>query len=91
MAFVRASAEVARMELVDFGRARLLQDGPARPASEREDGHRALVRAQLARIGNNLNQIARTMNSHGGVPPLELVNLLKDIRAVFERSVAGDY
>lgn len=90
MTFVRAAAEVARMEVVDFGRARVLQDGPMRPSAEAEDV-RALLRAQLARLGNNLNQIARLMHANGSIPPNELLALLRDIRAVFERSVAGDY
>lgn len=91
MAFVRAAAEVAEMEVVDFGRARVLQDGPMRPEDDPAENDRALLRAQLARLGNNLNQIARMMHANGSVPPEELVGLLHDIRAVFERSVAGDY
>jgi hypothetical protein len=91
MAFVRAAAEVARMEIVDFGRARVLQDAPVRPQSEAIDDRRAILRASLARLGNNLNQIARMMHANGGVAPDELASLLRDIRAVFERSVAGDY
>lgn len=86
MAWVRAAAEVAKMEPVDFGRARLLSDAPALAKSDPWSQEQALLRIQLGRLGNNLNQIARAMNAHGGVPPAELTSLLADIRAVFERS-----
>ncbi len=86
MAWVRAAAEVANMQPVDFGRARLLADAPMFAKPDPWAQEQTLLRVQLARLGNNLNQIARIMHANGGVPPQELTALLRDIRAVFNRS-----
>ncbi len=91
MAWVRAEAEVARMLRADFGRARVLVDAPMVVRYDLWSQERTLLRIDLARLGNNLNQIARVMHANGGVPPDELVALLSEIRAALNRSEAGDH
>jgi hypothetical protein len=81
LAWLRARAARSSMSLVDYGRAQLLADRPLRsrplPGTNRLD---PLFVAQVSRIGNNLNQIARRMNGLDIPPPPELVPLLDTIR-----------
>jgi hypothetical protein len=69
--------------LVDFGRAQLFAERPVRlrplAGSSLLD---PLFIAQVSRIGNNLNQIARRMNARDVQPPPSLVPLLDAIRDI---------
>lgn len=83
LAWLRARAARTGMSLVDYSRAQLLADRPLRvarlPGANQLD---PLFIAQLSRIGNNLNQIARRMNGLDIPPPPELPPLLDAIRDI---------
>jgi hypothetical protein len=75
------------MRPVHFGRAMLL-DKNKQPASKPETSHgniNRLVYGQLARLGNNLNQIVRRLHQTGDPLPADLEPLLNDIRAILAR------
>jgi hypothetical protein len=88
------------MHVVDFARGALVQiaktgvipatpetahstDGSTLPASRYDK----LAIAQLQRLGNVLNQIARHMHTTGQLPLEPLVTLLDDIRAMLLRGL----
>jgi hypothetical protein len=81
--FLRSRAARLGMRLVDYGRTQLLADRPRRvarlPGSNQLD---PLFIAQVSRIGNNLNQIARRLNQLDFPPPPELAPLLDTIRDI---------
>jgi hypothetical protein len=89
LAWLRAQSARSGMSLVDHSRAQLLVDRPLRaarlPGANQLD---PLFIAQVSRIGNNLNQIARRMNRSDIPPPPELLPLLDTIRDII-RTGAG--
>ena len=74
----------AQMRLVEYGRLTLLskQHTPAPSPVAQID---RLAYEQLKRLGNNLNQIARHLHTHGGSVPGSLEGLLRDIRIILNR------
>lgn len=81
---LRLRAAAAEMHLVHYSRAVLLSDGAAPPPPPVAMTDR-LTYEQLKKIGNNLNQIARFVNTMRKPPPPSLEPLLADIRAVLNR------
>jgi len=75
-----AAAERAGLSLAGYARSTLLSAPPVRqarrPPVERAELARLL--AQLGKIGSNVNQIARVLNSDGDTPP-ELAGVPEDI------------
>jgi hypothetical protein len=68
--FVRRQAEESGMVLSDFVRSRVLVAVRNKKKEYRE------VATQIARLGNNVNQIARWVNSHKSVADGKLVIML---------------
>lgn len=83
---IKRRAEAVGMRPVHFGRAVLL-DQTAMPAAKHEPDSNIdrLIYGQLARLGNNLNQMVRHFNKSGKPPPSDLEPLLKDIRQLIAR------
>ena len=85
LAFVEAQAAAAGIGLAEFVRRRVLgrRVAPARTAAD----DRLLL--ELNRVGVNINQIARALNSdrpeHG-----DLANTLTDLRAVLAMAAANE-
>jgi hypothetical protein len=83
---IRQRANAVGMRPVHFGRA-LLLDKERQPEVKREP-HRNLNRliySQLARLGNNLNQMVRHLHQTNDPVPADLEPLLKDIRQILAR------
>jgi hypothetical protein len=83
-AVVATRAAAAQMRIVEYSRLVLLsKHGIVAPAPVAQIDR--LAYEQLKRLGNNLNQIARHLNKHGGGAPASLAVLLEDIRTVLNR------
>lgn len=87
---VRARAAALGMRPVHFGRAVLLEASATPHAhSHREQAPQSnldrLIYGQLARIGNNLNQMMRQMHRFRDPLPRDLEPLLADIRKMIAR------
>ena len=83
---LRTRAAASSMRLVDFARAQLLMTRPARIRKPGEPPQvDPLFIAQVSRIGNNLNQIARRLNTLDILPPPTLQPLLEAIRDIIRR------
>ncbi len=94
---LRSRADAAGMHLVDFGRDLLLRRrAPSvrhadHPDPDAATAQTALARAalllvhELRRLGNNLNQIARRLNTREEPAPPSLEPLLREIRALLNR------
>lgn len=91
---LRSRADAAGMHLVDFGRDLLLRRRTPSSANvdpEIVDAQNTLARAalllthELRRLGNNLNQIARRLNTLDEAAPPSLEPLLREIRALLNR------
>ncbi|RED25770.1 mobilization protein MobC [Rhodopseudomonas thermotolerans] len=89
--FVCQCAAAKGMRPVDYSRARLLTEWQASAAIVTV-GHQGdpAFRVQLSRLGNNLNQIVRRMNSFDEPCPPTLEPLLQDIRTLIIRSGGDD-
>jgi hypothetical protein len=75
-----------------LGRALILD--PSRDApTKRPEARNAnrLIYGQLARLGNNLNQLVRHLHKTGDPLPPDLEPLLRDIRQVMERVRPDDH
>ena len=85
---VRQRAEAADMRPAHFSRA-LVLDESRKPAVKPEADHSSirLLYMQLARLGNNLNQLVRHLHRHGGPMPRELEPLLHEIRRLITRNL----
>lgn len=84
---IRRRAEAVGLRTAHFGRALLLD--PAQKANlpkEAGSNLNRLIFSQLARLGNNLNQIARHLNRTGDPLPVDLEPLLRDIRQILMRA-----
>jgi hypothetical protein len=87
--YTRAAA--CRMRPVDYGRSRLFGgSGKAAEAAGTAAHLDPLFHAQLSRLGNNLNQIARHLNTMSGPAPASLEPLLREIRALINDGAARD-
>ena len=79
-------ADALGMRPVHFGRTVLLgQSGASQGKAEPASNTPRLIHAQLARLGNNLNQMVRHLHHTGDPVPSDLEPLLNDIR----RLIAG--
>ena len=90
LATIKKRAEAVGMRPVHFGRALLLD--PERRIAVDGDAPRnvdRLIYGQLARLGNNLNQMVRHLHRTGDPLPADLEPLLKDIRHILDRR--GDH
>jgi len=83
-----ARAGRAGMRPVDYGRARLLgtRSDPALALGAPAPHLDPLFVANLSRLGNNLNQIARRLNTLGFPPPPSLEPLLRQIRILITQA-----
>ena len=78
------------MRPVDYGRARLFAEWRVAEAAAASAGHLdPLLLAQLSRIGNVINQIARRMHVFGQPAPPSLDALLQQVRALISRRIPG--
>ena len=91
---LKSRADAAGMHLVDFGRDLLLRRrAPSARHSDPDavEAQGTLARAalllvhELRRLGNNLNQIARRLNTRDEPAPPSLEPLLREIRAMLNR------
>ena len=88
---IRTRAEAVGMRVVHFGRALLTDhDRKIAPKLAPEGNIQRLIYAQLVRLGNNLNQIARHAHRTGDPLPTDLEPLLKDIRQIIDRRCRDD-
>lgn len=85
---IRQRAEALGMRPAHFGRALVLEES-CRPAMKSNVEHSAtrLLYLQLARLGNNLNQLVRHLHRYGGPIPRELDPLLHEIRRLITRNM----
>ncbi len=83
------AAQAAGMRPVDYGRAKLLSK-TRRTSRTACVVHQPepVVLVQLSRIGNNLNQIARSLNELSVDVPEDLAPLLTELRGIL-RMAAG--
>jgi hypothetical protein len=91
LASIRERARALGMRPAHFGRALLLDQSRMR-AAEREPGSHVerLIYGQLARLGNNLNQMVRHLHRTGDPLPADLEPLLRDIRQIMARGCRDD-
>ena len=82
-------ANALGMRPVHFGRTVLLgTDRVSERARETTNPGTRLILAQLARLGNNLNQMVRHLHQTGDPLPADLEPLLNDIRQIVARGVS---
>jgi hypothetical protein len=75
----------AGMRPVDYARAQLLAPRRITASMAAMPPHLdPLFHAALSRVGNNINQIARQLNTHGHAPPPSLELLLGEIRTLLK-------
>jgi hypothetical protein len=80
---LHARAAACGMRPVDYGRARLFAERRTADAKPAGEPHLApLFLTHLSRLGNNLNQIARRLNTVGQSAPPTLEPLLRELRAL---------
>jgi hypothetical protein len=86
LASIKRRAEALGMRPVHFGRSLLLDQG-RKLAAKSDTNHNVgrLIYGQLARLGNNLNQMVRHLHLTGEPPPSDLEPLLRDIRQIIAR------
>ena len=80
LAIVQEQAARAGLSLSDFSRRVILRKRVAPAITDTDEA----ALAELARIGVNLNQLARRANASGKVPP-QLAEALADVCAAVER------
>jgi Bacterial mobilisation protein (MobC) len=86
LANIKRRAAALGMRPVHFGRALLLDEGHRLTiTSEPRDNSQRLICNQLARLGNNLNQMVRHLHRTGDPLPPDLEPLLNDIRKIIGR------
>ena len=83
LARIRQRAAAVGMRPVHFGRALVVSEKHGAPAPE--NSQERLLYHQLARLGNNLNQLLRHLHSTGDPVPADLEPLLKDIRQIIAK------
>ena len=82
-------ANALGMRPVHFGRTVLLgTDRVSERARETTNPDTRLILAQLARLGNNLNQMVRHLHQTGDPLPADLEPLLNDIRQIVARGIS---
>jgi hypothetical protein len=89
---IHARAVARGMRPVDYGRARLLGSGRMDANAEAARPHLdPLFYASVSKLGNNLNQIARRLNTFGDPAPAALEPLLREIRAIINKGMPVDH
>lgn len=75
------------MRPIDYGRAKLLGEQAVATATSPNRPHLdPLFLCELSRLGNNLNQLTRKLNSFPQPAPPTLEPLLQEIRAMIARA-----
>jgi hypothetical protein len=83
---IKRRANAVGMRPVHFGRALILDQGRKLSGNRDAANHLSrLIYDQLARLGNNLNQMVRHLHQTGDPLPADLEPLLKDIRQILAR------
>lgn len=86
-AIIEAAADAAELTVGSFVRAKMLKKSVTketrRPSIDREILGRAL--GMLGKVGGNINQIAKHLNSGGNVPNAEIVKALNDFANLREQ------
>jgi Bacterial mobilisation protein (MobC) len=83
---IKRRASALGMRPVHFGRAVLLDTNRKPTAKRAPQGNvERLIYCQVARLGNNLNQMVRHLHRTGDPLPADLEPLLKDIREIIAR------
>lgn len=90
---LKNAARRSHMSLSDFVRARVLKARKSRSnngsaADPTEDTAARALAHQVHKVGVNLNQIARQMNTFQKPPPAELDELLHQIRSYIRQAQA---
>ena len=86
-AWVAKEATAIGMKPGEYGRAKVLADRPvAVPVESMGPRHDPLFLAHLARIGNNLNQIARKLHAFNVPAPEEIMPLLRLAREALQQA-----
>lgn len=84
-AWVLQQAVAVRMTPVDFGRAQLFATRKLRKLPESAAHLDPLFMAQMGRIGNNLNQIARRLHQFHTPAPADLEDVLASVREIIRK------
>jgi len=83
---IKRRASAVGMRPVHFGRALILDQSRKHSGNPDASDHLSrLIYDQLARLGNNLNQMMRHLHRTGEPVPADLEPLLKDIRQILAR------
>ena len=86
-AIIEAAADAAELTVGSFVRAKILKKivtkEVRRPSIDREILGRAL--GMLGKVGSNINQIAKHLNSGGNVPNAEIAKALNDVSFLKEQ------
>jgi hypothetical protein len=82
---IQNRARALGMRPVHFGRAVLLDQRRIVASTNEASNHTRLIYDQLARLGNNLNQLVRHLHQSGDPLPRDLEPLLNDIRRVLAK------
>ena len=85
---LQTRADAVGLRLTAYARSVLLQQEVQRQAISAASRYDRLVYQQWARVGSNLNQVARQLNSFAGVSAQDVEAVLSDIRALISRDRA---
>ena len=86
LAGIKRRAEAVGMRPVHFSRSLILGDQRKPTKNDDAVNHISrLIYGQLARLGNNLNQMVRHLHRTGDPLPPDLEPLLKDIRQILAK------
>jgi hypothetical protein len=86
LASIKRRAQALGLRPVHFSRQLLLgSSGKPAPKHEAASNIELLTYSQLARLGNNLNQMVRHLHRTGDPLPADLEPLLADIRQILDR------
>ena len=83
---VRRRADAAGLRLVAYARVVLLHEEVHREGTVAVSTYDRLVYQQWARVGSNLNQVARQLNSLDSVAAPEVEAVLREIRDLIGRA-----
>ena len=91
LALLHERATACGMRPVDYGRARLFAEWRVNAARASAAAHLdPLLLAQLSRLGNLLNQVARRLNTIAQPAPPSLEPLLQEIRSLIAKGIPRD-
>jgi hypothetical protein len=84
-ALLQTRADTVGSRLANYARSVLLQQETGRQAIAAVSRYDRLVYSEWHRVGSNLNQVTRQLNSFGSVQASEVEAVLRDIRALIAR------